>query len=97
MKLNIKAFSISVMIVITVPSLILFIWCSLNGFGSEVVRLFESIHPTGGFSITENFSKPVYIRLIGVLADTLYVAIESFFAGYFIALINNVLIPVSKK
>ncbi|TFH42495.1 MAG: hypothetical protein E4G96_03335 [Chrysiogenales bacterium] len=89
MKFNIKWFSVTTMIIGTTPLLILFIWCSINGFGLEGVRLFESIHPSGGFSIVDNFGGSFPSRIPGILINTLYAATDSLIAGFGFSAIYN--------
>ena len=81
MKLNIKSFCLAVFILSTVPALILFIWCSATGFGADIVRLFESIHPSGGLSILSNDAPSFSGHLPGIAVNTLYAAADSFIAG----------------
>jgi hypothetical protein len=81
MKLHIKSFCITALIIGTMPLLILFIWCSINGFGIEVVRIFESIHPSGGLSIFNNLDKSLLNRLPGIIINTAYAALDSFIFG----------------
>lgn len=89
MKLNILWFSITAMIVGTTPLLILFIWCSVNGFGIEAVRIFESIHPSDGLSIIENINNSVTARIPGIAIDTVYAAIDFLIAGFAFSAIYN--------
>src|SRR4030042_2545934 len=81
MKLNIKWFSVTTLIIGTIPFLILFIWCSVNGFGVELVRIFESIHPNGGLSIFNNIDESFISRLPGIIINTAYAALDSFIFG----------------
>jgi hypothetical protein len=82
MKFNVIAFSITSLIMASVFSLILFIWCYVNGFGSEIVRLFESVHPSGGFSILKNSSGSIFSAIIPIVINTLYSAIDGFIVGF---------------
>ncbi|MCP4137903.1 MAG: hypothetical protein GY754_43475 [bacterium] len=93
MKLNIKAFSISALIIGAIPGLILFTWCSANGFGAELVKLFESIHPSGGLSILENMRPEMTFvsRVPGILINTIYAGVDSFIAGFAFASLYNFL------
>jgi hypothetical protein len=97
MKLNIKWFSISTLIIGTVPMLILFVWCSINNFGIEVVRLFESIHPNGGLSIIENIDSPVMARIPGIVINTMYAALDSLIAGFAFSALYNFFVSMSEK
>lgn len=97
MKLNIKWFSITALIVGTVPLLILFIWCSINNFGLEMVRIFESIHPNGGLSIVENIENPITARIPGVIINTIYAALDSLIAGFAFSALYNFFISISEK
>lgn len=92
MKLNVKWFSIASLIMGTIPLLALFIWCAINGFGAQLVGLFESIHPSGGFSIIENIDKELSTRIIGILINTLYAAIDSFILGFGFSSLYNLFI-----
>ncbi len=91
MKLNVISFSLSTLIVGTIPLAILFIWCALNGFGLEFVRIFESIHPSGGLSIIENMSKGFSARIFGIFINIFYVAADTFIAGFALSSIYNFL------
>ena len=90
MKLNAKWFSLSVMIVFTILSLTLFIWCTINQFGAELVRLFESIHPNGGLSIVENISGGIGVKIAGICINTLYAAVDSFIITFAITSLYNI-------
>ena len=85
------------MIVVTIPSMIIFIWCSINGFGADAVKLFESIHPSGGLSIIENMDKSTSFKLLGALIDTFYSAIDSFIAGFAFSGLYNLFISKFEK
>lgn len=97
MKLNIKWFSITTLIVGTVPMLILFVWCSINNFGIEIVRLFESIHPNGGLSIIETIESGIATRVPGILINTLYAALDSLIAGFAFSALYNFFVSFSEK
>ena len=89
MKFSIKWFSITALIVGTVPAAVLFAWCAFNGFGAEVVRLFESVYPSGGFSILESMDKPFTNRIPGIIIDTCYVAVDCFILGFAFSSLYN--------
>ncbi len=89
MKLNIKWFSITTLIIGTVPMLILFIWCSFNSFGIEIVKLFESVHPSGGLSIVENINNTISTRIPGIIINTLYAALDSLILGFAFSAVYN--------
>ena len=97
MKLNIKWFSITALIIGTVPMLILFVWSSINNFGIDVVRLFESVHPNGGLSIIENIDGPFTARIPGIVINTMYAALDSLIAGFAFSALYNFFISVSEK
>jgi hypothetical protein len=98
MKLNIIIFSITALIIATIPMSVLFIWCGVNGFGAELVRLFELIHPSGGFSIIDNIGKDFSTVIPGIIINTIYVAVDSFIAGFtFSSLYNFLVTRTSKK
>jgi hypothetical protein len=92
MKLNIKWFSITALIVGTVPLFILFVWCAANGFGIDLVRIFESIHPSGGLSIFQNMEKTFYSRIPGILIDSAYAAADCFIVGFAFSALYNLFI-----
>lgn len=94
MKLHIKSFSITALIIGTIPLLILFTWCSINGFGIELVRLFESIHPSGGLSIFNNMDKSLLDRLPGIIINTAYAALDSFIFGITFSSLYNFFISI---
>lgn len=97
MKLNIKWFSITTLIIGTVPMMILFIWCSINNFGIEIIRLFESIHPNGGLSIIEAIDGSIVSRVSGIVINTLYAALDSLIAGFAFSTVYNFLVSISEK
>ena len=97
MKLNTKWFSISLMIVGASFFLIFFIWCSVNGFGAELVRIFESIHPSGGLSIYQNMGKSFVSLIPGILVDTVYAAVDFFVFGFAFSSIYNLFVSRSIK
>lgn len=82
MKFNVKWFSITALIIGTIPFMGLFIWCSINGFGIEIVKLFESVHPSSGYSIFQNMDKAFSGRIPGIIIDTVYAALDSFILGF---------------
>jgi len=92
MKLNIKWFSVTALVIGTVPALVLFIWCAINGFGMELVRLFESIHPSGGVSIVENMDKAITGRIPGIFINMIYAAVDSFIAGFAFSSLYNLFV-----
>ncbi len=92
MKLNTKWFTVTAVIVGTVPALILYIWCSINGFGAELVSLFESVHPSGGFSIVANLNEPPASRIAGVIINTLYTLVDFFILGIAFSGLYNFLV-----
>lgn len=89
MKLNILWFSITALIVGTTPLLILFVWCSINGFGIEGVRIFESLHPSGGLSIIENINNDFVARIPGIAINTVYAALDFLIMGFAFSAIYN--------
>lgn len=89
MKLNVKSFVISVTVIFSLPMIILFIWSSLNGFGLIPVKIFESVHPSGGFSIIENLSGTFLDRLPGILINSVYVIIDSIIFGFAFSKLYN--------
>lgn len=89
MKLNIKWFSITMLIIGTIPFLILFIWCSINSFGIEIVKLFESVHPSGGLSIVENINNNILTRIPGIAINTIYAALDSLILGFAFSALYN--------
>jgi hypothetical protein len=97
MKLSIKWFSLTALIIGTIPAAVLFSWCAANGFGAEIVRIFESIYPSGGFSILENMDKPLSARIPGVAINTCYAAVDSFIAGFAFSSLYNLFVSKSQK
>ncbi len=97
MKLSIKWFSVTALIIGTIPAAILFTWCALNGFGAEIVRIFESVYPSGGFSILENMDKPVVNRLPGIAINICYAAVDSFIAGFAFSSLYNLFVSKLSK
>ncbi len=89
MKLNTKWFTLTALIIGTTPLLILFLWCAINGFGLEAVRLFESIHPSGGLSIIDAMNGSFVSRIPGIIINTLYAAADSMIAGFGFSTIYN--------
>ncbi len=97
MKINIKWFSITTLIIGTVPMLILFVWCSINNFGIDIVRLFESIHPNGGLSIIEKIDSTVSARIPGIVINTMYAALDSLIAGFAFSALYNFFVSISEN
>ena len=91
MKINIKYFSIALTVVLSTPIIILFIWCAANGFGIDVVRIFESLHPNAGFSIVETGS------FVGVAINSAYAIIDSFIFSFAFASLYNFLVSKGEK
>ncbi len=91
MKLNVKSFVLTMAIIISVPSIVLFVWSSLNGFGLIIVKIFESVHPSGGLSIVENLDSNFLSKLPGVAINSLYVIIDSVIIGYAFSKLYNFL------
>jgi hypothetical protein len=73
----------------------LFIWCFFNGFGAEVVQLFESIHPSGFSILSGELSTGG--RLLAVGINTLYVIVDSFILGAAFSGLYNFLITRAEK
>ena len=99
MKLNIKWFAITTLIIGTIPLFILFIWCSINKFGAEIVSLFEAVHPSGGFSIIGNSGEAsVFVnRIPGILIDTAYAAIDFLILGFAFSSLYNFFVGRSEN
>ncbi len=89
MKLQVKWFTLSLVLAGLIPSVILFAWCAVNGFGTEVVRLFESIHPAGGFSVIPSAGSTALSRIIAVVINSLYSAVDFFIAGILFSSLYN--------
>jgi hypothetical protein len=68
--------------------LILFVWCLINGFGADIVRLFESIHPSGGLSIIDN-DLTLTSRIISVGINTAYAALDFLIFGFALSALYN--------
>ncbi len=92
MKINIKAFTIAFVIAGTLPALLLFIGCSVNGFGAEIVRLFESVHPSGGFSIIENIDNDIGIKVVALAVNVVYTIADCFIMGFGFAALYNIIL-----
>ncbi|MBN2436058.1 MAG: hypothetical protein JXK07_12405 [Spirochaetes bacterium] len=97
MKFNIKAFTISSVIVCTLPAFILFTWCAINNFAIETVVLFETIHPSGAFSLTNTISSSFTAKIPGIIFNTLYVAVDTFIFTFLFALLYNLLSGNNRK
>ena len=99
MKLHIKWFAITMMIVWTLPAFIIFIWCSATGFGADIVKLFESVHPSGGLSIISKLSEnKSFISFIpGILINTIYMAVDSFIGGFVFSFVYNLFLTKFEK
>lgn len=97
MKLDIKAFTLSAVILITASSFILFVWCAANNFAFEVVTLFEKLHPSGAFSITENLGNPFSKKIPGILINTAYSAADVFIFSFIFSFLYNIFADTDKK
>jgi len=92
MKLHVRAFCITSVVLATVSGLIVFTWCSATGFGAEIVRIFESVHPSGGLSIVSNINGSFVGCIPGIVVNTLYTAADSFIASIFFVTLYNLLV-----
>ncbi len=97
MKLNIRAFALSFTILASVPFIVIFIWCSVNGFGSLVVQIFESLHPSGGYSIIKNMSGAFTAKLPGIAINSIYILIDSFISAFVFASFYNFFAKIMNK
>ncbi len=99
MKFNVKWFSITLMLVVSVPALALFIWCSATGFGADIVKLFESIHPSGGFSIIKQLtqSKGFSSCIPGIVINFFYTVVDTFIVGFVFASVYNTFVSKFAK
>ncbi|MBN1531324.1 MAG: hypothetical protein JXA20_01545 [Spirochaetes bacterium] len=97
MKLHVKAFCIAAVAVATIPGLILFIWCSVTGFGTEIVRIFESVHPSGGLSILSNINSSFASCIPGIAVNTIYTAADSFIVSILFVTLYNMLVSKFEK
>ncbi len=97
MKIDIKAFTLSAVILTTLSSFILFVWCSSNNFAIEVVTLFEKLHPSGAFSISENLGNPFAKKIPGILINTVYAAADAFIFSFVFSFLYNLLADTDKK
>jgi hypothetical protein len=89
MKLHVKWFTLSMVLTGLVPSLILFSWCAVNGFGTDLIRIFESVHPAGGFSVIPASGSTPASRIIAVVINSLYSAADFFIAGILFSSLYN--------
>ena len=89
MKLNVKWFTISSMIVVTIPMILLFIAFVLFGLGGELVKLFESIHPGGGFSLINNIDKDEKILFVGILINIIWTMVDVFLFAFALSSLYN--------
>lgn len=97
MKFDIKAFTSSFTILTASFSFILFTWCAANGFGAQIVQIFESVHPSGGLSIIENINKPFYAIIPGIIINTIYAALDGFIFSFLLSSLNNLIISQTGK
>lgn len=97
MNINLKAFTISFTLVVSIFSLILFIWCAINGFGAQLVQIFESIHPSGGFSIIENYNGSFLYITAGIAINTAYTILDTFIASFIFAFTYNKINNINSK
>jgi len=97
MRLHIRAFCLASVTTATLPGFIIFVWCSLTGFGTELVRLFESIHPSGGLSIIDNVNNSFTSCIPGIVVNTLYTAVDAFILSIIFALFYNLFIGKFEK
>lgn len=97
MKLSIKWFSITALIIGTIPLMILFIWCSINNFGIEIVKLFEALHPSAGLSIFNNINNTLVDRIPGIIINTAYAALDFLIIGFAFSSLYNFFINKFEK
>jgi len=89
MKLNLRAFTLSAVIVCTLPMALLFIWCAANQFGYGFVSLFETLHPSGGFAITALSNGSFAAKIPGILIAVFYTAADAFILSFAFAALYN--------
>ncbi|MBN1501105.1 MAG: hypothetical protein JW982_13170, partial [Spirochaetes bacterium] len=94
MKINIRAFALSFTICVSVPFIAIFIWCSANNFGSLVVQIFESLHPSGGYSIIRNMNSGFTSKIPGIAINSAYILIDSFISAFVFASFYNFFIKI---
>ena len=100
MKLNVKAFSLAVMIFYGAVIFIFSIWHSLTGFGREFLKMFESIHPSFinlDFSPAVSMGKSFVSNIGAVLINTLWAVIDALIIGVCIAGAYNWAIKKDEK
>ncbi len=97
MKINVKAFVISFTAVVSVPTIVLFIWSAFGGFGLVIVKIFESVHPSGGMSIVQNMDGSFAALISGIIIDSLYVIVDSFIFAFAFANLYNFLTEKFKE
>ena len=74
----------------SIIALQILVWAMVFIFANAAfVRLFESIHPSGQFSIIQNIDKEFSQKIIGILINTLYAAVDSFIFGFILSSLYN--------
>lgn len=89
MKLEVRSFIIAVLTVTLVPWIILLVWCSINGFGFELINLYEKLHPSGALSLVFNINNPYHTRIPGIIINTLYLAADGFILSFAFVTVYN--------
>ena len=97
MRFDVKAFTASFTIITAGFLFLLFVWCSANGFGAQIVQIFESIHPSGGFSIIENIGSSFFMKVPGIFINTVYAVLDAFIFSFLLSSLNNLIVTKSKK
>jgi len=92
MKIHVTFFTICTAVVGGIPLIVLFIWCAANGFGSDIVRLFESVHPNGGLSILEQYERGFVAAIPGIAVNSLYALLDAIIVGFVFSSLYNILV-----
>ncbi len=95
--MNLKAFTLAVMIFSGVIILVFGIWHSATGFGKEFIKVFESIHPNfTRIEFMENIStmKSILKNIPAILINLLWALIDGLIVGISIGALYNWLLKL---
>jgi len=97
MKINLKAFTLAVMIFSGFIILVFGIWHSATGFGKEFIKLVESLHPNfARIEFVDSISsiKSIFRNIPAILINVLWALIDGIIIGVSIGLLYNWLLKL---
>jgi hypothetical protein len=99
-RINIKAFSLAVMLFYAIIIFIFSIWHAATGFGREFIKVFESIHPkfaTINYLDTIPTLKSILTNIPAVLINVVWALIDGLIIGVLISTFYNWILKLDSK